>query len=180
MSARPLELRFRHLLVAVAALVLLDGLLLTPVLVVAFTQPALLWLALGPYLALSFGFTAGLIYLLYRWGALELQGPWAYGLSRYLIAVILLTGGFLAVVALRTEWAWPSLALWLLLMTYATYRLLRWQVETLAFQCGACGQTFPGSMITWLGSPNLGSRKYVTCRYCGKATWAKIVARGQA
>jgi hypothetical protein len=98
------------------------------------------------------------------------------GLSRFLAALTILTAGFIAAVVLRPEWIWPALLLYLLAVGYAIYWLVKWQAANLAFQCSGCGESFRGSVRTWIGSLSLGSRKYVTCPFCKKGTWASIVA----
>ena len=162
--------------VCVAVFVLLDSLLLAPVLVVAFGWPELVWFALGPYLAISLGAVALLMYLAHRWGMLELSGPAMSGVGRLVVAICLLTAVFVAVVIVWPVLVWPAVVLYVISITYAVYRLLRWQATNLAFQCQECDKVFRGSLITWLLSPNMGTRKSITCPLCGRHSWARIVA----
>ncbi len=167
------------LLVFVAIYVVVDLLALVPVLVVALGSPHLLWYALGPYLALTAAGIAGLMYLSYRWGMLEFKGPHMSGMGRYLAAIGLLTAAFVGVlfVLKGSPTLYMALAAYLAGVCYASYRLVKWQSENLALQCQQCGATFQLSLGSWTFSPNMGSRKGVTCPTCRKYSWARVVSR---
>ena len=167
------------LLVTVAIYVTVDLLALVPVLVIAMRVPDLLWFALGPYLFLTGAGLAAIMYLAYRWGLLEFRGPHMSGMGRYLATVGLLTAAFTVVILLYKGSSIVVLALaaYLAGILYASYRLLKWQSDNLALECQQCGATFRLSLGQWTFSPNMGSRKGVTCPTCRKYIWARVVSR---
>ena len=176
------ERRASKMLVAVAIYVTVDLLALVPVLVIALRSPDLLWFALGPYLFLTGAGLAAILYLAHRWGLLEFRGPHMSGMGRYLATVGLLTAAFIVVIFLYKGSSVIVLALaaYLAGIFYASYRLLKWQSSNLALECQLCGATFRLSLGQWTFSPNMGSRKGVTCPTCRKYTWAQIVSKTAA
>ena len=178
MAKTTYESRRSTLLVTVAIYVTLDLLALVPVMVIVLQRPDLVWFALGPYLFLTAAGLAAILYLAYRWGLLEFMGPHMSGMGRYLATVGMLTAAFTVVILLYKGSSIIVLALaaYLVGVFYAFYRLLKWQSANLALECQLCGATFRLSLGSWTFSPNMGSRKGVTCPTCRKYTWARIVS----
>ena len=173
------ERRASKLLVVVAIYVIVDLLALVPALVFTLRSPELAWFAMGPYLFLTAAGLAAILYLALRWGLLEFRGPHMSGMGWYLATVGLLTAAFIVVILLYKGSSIIVLALaaYLAGIFYASFRLLKWQSENLALECQVCGATFRLSLGRWTLSPNMGSRKGVTCPTCSKYTWARVVSR---
>lgn len=171
------ENRVRYLTIAIAAYVLLSLLLVVPLLVVISRWEAYAGTALGLYLTGSVGGLVGLGYMARRWGFLELSGPGAEGLGAFFCALAVLTGALIAIIFVSPRPVVLAVAstLYAAAIGYAIYRLVNRQSQNLAFSCGHCGVVFDAGFRTWLLSPNLGSRKGVSCPECGRFSWARIV-----
>ena len=176
--AQTVDERRGLLLVLVAIYVVVDLLVLVPVIAIALRSPELAWFALGPYLFLTAAGLAAILYLAYRWGLMEFRGPHMSGMGRYLAAIGLLTAVFTVVILLYKGSSITVLAIaaYLAGILYASYRLLKWQSDNLALECQLCGATFHLSLGSWTLSPNMGTRKGVTCPTCRKYTWAQVVS----
>jgi hypothetical protein len=167
--------RAETLMIIGAVYLLVDVLLLAPVLVIAIRWPQLVWFALGPYLFFTFGMIGLLLYLDRRWGLMEFTGTHMRGLRVAAIALILPTAGYFGIVITWPRTVAAATVIYFVILGYVIYRLVKWQQAHFAFECQESGQRFKAGLKVWLLSPNMGTKKWVTCIACGKHTLAKII-----
>jgi len=163
MDSRFSNQRVYLLYVATALYVFVDLLLVVPVVVVTLQWPEQIWVALVPYLAVTLGGLALISYAGYRWGVFDFKAPTMTEMLPFLAVTTVLVGAIVVDPGL----AWLAVPVYLAAMAYVTYRLVAWQAANLALVCQECGVTFAAGLRTWALSPNMGTRKLVTCPACG-------------
>lgn len=153
---------------------------MVPVVVVALQWPEQIWVALVPYLAVTLGGLALISYAGYRWGVFDFKAPAMTGMLPFLAVTTVLTAALVGAIVVDPGLAWLAVPVYLAAMAYVTYRLVAWQAANLAFVYQECGVTFAAGLRTWALSPNMGTRKLVTCPVCGVRNWAREVRRAEA
>ena len=177
-KARELDRRYGRLVYWLAAIVVIEPLLLLPVIVVAVRQPALVWLPLVPYAAFTELWLIILIRYMRRSGVTLIAGPVVPGVARFLLGLVGVTGLAALTAVLAPDLAWLWLALYLLAVLALAIWFMRWQVSHLALRCDACGTVFRAGAVTWALSVNIGDYKRVRCPSC-RAHWTRVVSADQ-
>ena len=162
--------------VAIAGVVVVNGLLLILFILVIAGFPKYSGWAIGLYIGFVFAMAYALLRMIYRRGFLDIRSALWKPVSVLLAVIGLLTGALIAGMEVWPSWKWQWIVLYQAGIFYAAYRVLHWMADHLAFRCPECGLVFRGSVWTWAFSMNMGTRKNVRCPRCAQPRWVDIVS----
>jgi len=165
----------RQLFIAVVVYIIIAVALMAPVLLVAVKWPDYIWFVAGPSLFVDLAGIVVLFVLANRLGKFDTDSPIWKPSAFALAGITALTGGFIAGAFIWPEWIFVNLALYIVVMLLGVFLSNFWASKNLAFNCDECRETFRANIMTWVFSPNMGSRKYVKCPKCGHRCVARII-----
>ncbi len=176
MQSPKLDREFHRILYALAALIVVEPLLLLAVIVVHAQQPDYLWLPIAVWIAVTVAFVVWVVVELRRNDIGLVARPAVPAVWRMLAGVTLATIALTIAAILDESRPWLWIGLYTIAVAAMIVWMVRWQAAHLGFRCTACGTLYAGSASQWLLTMNMGAYKRVSCPQC-PGHWAEIVSR---